>query len=248
VAILPSLKTFLSSHQGNIPDITKKSTKIGNKIGTNPGGEYLIDGKHHYVKFYSNPQQAATEVATAHVYHALDIETVKPFMVRHRGDDEDRIGIASEWQSHMKPLGVNFDYKTLSDDDRHELAKHFVAAVVTKNWDAVGLVHDNIARNEHGKLMNTDLGGAMRFRAQGEPKPFGGDIDEYNSLRVRGRPSGKAFSVLEDRHIHKAIHGLKRLDRNALASHFLSVWLEDPDGHADAIENRKQKLLRMIPE
>ncbi len=255
MATLPSFKTFLQKSQGGVPDISNDAVKIGGKLGSNEGGEYLVNGVHHYVKTYRNPQQAATEVAAAHVYDKLGVPTLNPHIVRMG----DNYGVASKWRSDLRPLGVGSSYNAhtavlphgygaMSEDQKNQMARHFVAAVVTKNWDAIGLAHDNVMGTEGGKLVNVDLGGAMRFRAQGEAKPFGDDIDEYKSLRIPGRPSGDAFNAINDTHIHKAIGQLKNLNRDDLVHHFKSVGLAEPEAHADSIMGRAAKLQRMIPE
>lgn len=241
---LKSFRAFLTEGSA-IQDITKSAVKIGERRGTNEGGEYLLNGKeHHYVKFYRDPQQAVSEVAAAHVYDKIGVPTMKPFLVKHGG----KTGVASKWQEGLQGVGRNPDYNSWSEEDKHQLAKHYVAAVVTKNWDAIGLVHDNIAKDKGGKLVNNDLGGVFRFRAQGGPKPFGDDIDEAQSLRNPKLPSGKAFTALGDHHINGAIKSLKSLDRNEMASHFKSLGLADADAHADAIHGRAQRMLRMIQE
>lgn len=237
--------SFLLEGRTDTQDISK-AVQIGEKRGSNPGGEFLLNGKeHHYAKFYDNPQQAVSEVAASHVYEKLGVPTMKPFLVKHK---DYGTGVASKWQEGMKSVGREPNYQAWSEEDKHQLAKHYVAAVVTKNWDAIGLVHDNIARHENGKLVNNDLGGVFRFRAQGGHKDFGDDIDEAQSLRQPGRPSGQAFGVLKDHHIHEAIKSLKNLDRGEMASHFKSLGLKDADAHAAAIHGRAQRMLRLIGE
>lgn len=243
---LQSFKSFLiEGLADNTQDITKSAVKLGDRLGSNEGGTYSLGGEKHYVKFYRDPQQAVSEVAAAHVYGKIGVGTVKPFLVKHG----TKMGVASKWQEGLQGFPKSGpDYKSWSDEDKQQLAHHFVAAVVTKNWDAVGLEHDNMARDAGGKLINNDLGGVMRFRAQGGPKPFGDDIDEHQSLRNPNLPSGKAFRTLSDHHIHTAIKSLKNLDRGEMAAHFKSLGLKDADEHAATIHGRAQRLLRLVGE
>lgn len=241
-----------SRKKTDIPDVTPGAQKIGEALGSNPGGEYLLNGVHHYVKYASDPQHAASEVAASYVYNKVGVPTTNPHMVKLNG----KYAVASKWQEGLKPMGFTAQergYKQMSEHDKNQMGKHFVAAVLTKNWDAVGLHHDNIARAPtalgsytDGKIVNADLGGAFGFRARGEHKPFGDDIDEFKSLRIPGRPSGEAFGHLQEHHINQAIKPLKNLDRDDMAAHFRSVGLANPEEHADAVYGRAQKLLRMI--
>ncbi len=54
-----------------------------------------------------------------------------------------------------------------------ELRKGFAAEAFLGNWDVIGLNADNILVDKQGNAWRVDNGGALRFRAQGAPKPAG---------------------------------------------------------------------------
>jgi SPP1 gp7 family putative phage head morphogenesis protein len=52
-------------------------------------------------------------------------------------------------------------------------AQHFGADALLGNWDVAGMGMDNLLVDEQGKVWRIDNGGALRFRAQGQPKDAG---------------------------------------------------------------------------
>lgn len=211
--------------------------KVGERRGSNPGGVYKNPqtGSLHYVKHYRNPQQAATEVASSHVYDAVGVPHLKPRLASHNG----QTALMTDWRSDLKPVTPN--YSNWSDQDKGQLAKHYVAAIATKNWDAVGLEHDNVMRDPHGSLHSVDLGGTMRFRAMGGPKDFGSDVAEHDSLLNKDLPAGQAFSQVKREHVRAAVQGTN-IDRDSLVNHFKASGLHDPESHADAVVGRINAL------
>lgn len=142
--------------------------------GSNPGGIYEApDGSRHYVKFYADPAQAATELAAARLYERMGVQTLRPGTVSIDG----RTGVATPWVDGLRKLDpAQF---TAHVDD---VARVYNASVLAKNWDAVGLDFDNLVLHPNGRLVLVDSGGSFRYRAQGGSKPFGKDIAEAASL------------------------------------------------------------------
>jgi SPP1 gp7 family putative phage head morphogenesis protein len=143
--------------------------------GSNPGGIYEApDGSKHYVKFYEDPNQARTEVASARLNERMGVQTLKPRFVEVDG----KSGVATNWVDGLTKV-TPADLATSHIDD---LAAAFNAAVVTKNWDVIGQQFDNLVLHPNGRLVLVDTGGSFKYRAQGKAKPFGVDIDEAKSL------------------------------------------------------------------
>lgn len=213
--------------------------KVSNQMGSNPGGVYRdpTSGKKHYIKFYRNEEQAKSEVAASHIYHHLGVDTLNPKLVKHNG----KTGVATKWSDDVSRVHPN--YHKWPEHDKHQLAKHFVAGVATKNWDAIGLEHDNVLRHKNGKLINGDLGGSFRFRAQGGHKDFGKDISEHDSLRNPHYPAGEAFGhhVLTKDHIKKAVDDV-HVDEHKIKHIFKKSGLEDHEDHAESVISRLKKL------
>lgn len=240
--MLINFKQFITENTqttDQFPDISHFKKKE-DRLGSNPGGVYVspTDNSKHYVKTYANDQQARTEVAAAHVYHKIGVPTLNPSLAKTGG----KTAVMTSWRDDLQDVKPwKTPYAALPDHDQQQLANHFVAAVVTKNWDAVGLEHDNIMRAPSGELHSVDLGGSMRFRAMGKPKPFGADVDEYRSLRAPHLPAGQAFQNITDRHIQNAIDNAQ-LDHKDLTAHFTKIGLQDPEQHAQTIMDRFEAL------
>ena len=180
---------------GAKPNKAEGWTKVGEQLGSNPGGTYRdLDYNKHYVKFYKNEQQGKTEALAGEVLKQLGIETTKPEVI----DMDGKEGVSVPWNKNLDNVSNTLQIQdNLTVEEKEQLADMFGAAVLTNNWDTVGLVYDNIAYdNQTKKLVQMDLGGAFEFRAQGQPKDYGDNIDSYFSLMDPQYSAGKVFSKL----------------------------------------------------
>jgi hypothetical protein len=96
-----------------------------------------------------------------------------------------------------------------------QVRKDFVADAFFGNWDVTGLSNDNILM-KGGKATRIDLGGSLRFRAQGAAKAGWGDsssiIGEFTSLRNPGlnKTASFAFEGLSDADILKQARAFRK--------------------------------------
>jgi phage-related protein (TIGR01555 family) len=171
--------------------------QVATQKGSNPGGVYEDQsGKKHYVKFYRNPNQGKAEAAAARVFEAVGCRTLSPEVKTING----KPALVTDWNEDLERLSQK-DFSSLNEKQRLQLAKMFLAAVLTKNWDVVGLEYDNIVRDKKtGDLVEVDTGGSFTFRAQGSLKEYGPDLNETTSLRDPAYPAGKVFSRLFAKH------------------------------------------------
>lgn len=172
--------------------INEELTKVGDQLGSNPGGVYQdkTTGTKHYVKFYSNPEQGKAEVLASKIYKHMGIKTLEPEIKTVNGKE----AVVTKWSDDLKTIPPS-KYEKLPAENYQQLAKMYHAAVLTKNWDIVGLEHDNIMQHKTtGELHAVDHGGAFHFRAQGSPKEFGPDVKELKTLRNPDLPSGEVFN------------------------------------------------------
>lgn len=222
-------------------DISDYKAVPGTQYGTNPGGVHTApNGEKHYVKFYHNPEQAHAEVATARVYEKMGAGTLNPRLVTHNG----KIGVASKWRDDLQDI-PHHDYHNPSEGMKHELAKHFVAGAVTKNWDTVGLEFDNLKKTPEGKVVSVDQGGSLHFRAQGGPKNFTPDADEYHSYRDAGlnHASAHAFKTVTNDHLHKAFHEMKASHTDEDIHHiFKNSGLPNASHFSETLISRREAL------
>ena len=167
--------------------------KITDKFGSNPGGVYQDEkGENFYVKFYDKTGQMGAEVMCARVYEAMGIATTQPEIKLV----DDRIAIVTPWNCNLKRIAAQ-DFLKLSDSNKKQLARIFYAAVLTKNWDIIGLEYDNVMLDSATEnLVVVDCGGAFEYRARGAYKHYGPDICEVISLRNPEHAAGRVFNEL----------------------------------------------------
>lgn len=142
---------------------TIMATKVSGAKGSNPGGIFKgKDGQLRYVKEYSNFNQAKAEHTSNQIYQALGLEAPTSHLFKSGGKNM--------YASDMVD-GKTLDKVPLTKDLAKKILKGFAADVLTANWDAVGLVHDNILVMPDGNVRRIDNGGTLTFRARGGPKP-----------------------------------------------------------------------------
>jgi hypothetical protein len=154
--------------------------KIGHKLGSNEGGVHVDEkGNKHYVKIAKNPNQAREEVASAEIHEKLGVKTLRPRLINMSG----RVGTATMWNGDLvrkKPE----EFEKIDEKQARTIMRIHHAGIITKNWDTVGLEHDNIEfHKKTGEPHAVDQGGSFHFRAQGAPKNYEEDIDEIHSYR-----------------------------------------------------------------
>ena len=229
--------------------------KIGEKKGSNPGGVYEFDGKQHYAKFYANEAQGKTEAFADKVTKLLGNTTTGSFNTEIDG----KPAVASEMKTlHDAQLSKGTSH--LTEPQKVDLAKMYVTALMTKNWDVVGLDYSNIAIDAHsGHLAQLDLGGTFNFRAQGKHKDYGKSTGDTNLLDP-AQPSGKVFAPLMKEHpeyfvaaanaVNKAyIQNIEKLkeafDESGLENK-TQLWNDFNERLNDAVANTKQTALEQL--
>lgn len=150
-----------------------KLKKTGGKLGSNEGGVYAdADGTKFYVKKPSTREHVANEMAAARLYQLAGVNTLK---YRDAGPEH----VATEWE-HLDKNRIS----QMSDAEKKAAAKDFVVHAWLSNWDAAGTGGDNQGIRG-GKPVTLDVGGSLRFRAQGGPKgaAFGPKVSELDTMR-----------------------------------------------------------------
>lgn len=139
--------------------------KLSGPGGSNPGGVYRgTDGTERYVKFYSDPAQAHGEHLANQLYTELGLGAPKSEVFT---TPDGKTAYASELIPGVKTL----NQVGLTPERANAVLDGFAADVVTANWDAVGLVHDNVVFAGGSKPIRVDNGGTFLMRAQAGRKP-----------------------------------------------------------------------------
>lgn len=149
--------------------------RVGGRLGSNPAGVYEDAlGRRYYVKSLESPALARNEYLAAALYQLAGAPTLR--YVR----TTDPCAVATEF--------VTLDKKLLAQLNAHERreAQHWLGVHAwTANWDAAGYTGDNQGVAD-GRVLTLDVGGALDFRAQGDPKgkAFGVQVGELDALRT----------------------------------------------------------------
>jgi hypothetical protein len=216
------------------------------QLGSNPGGLMKSpEGENHYVKFYKNPEQAKTEHATGRIYNQMGIHTPQTKLISHGG----RLGIASKWNDSLERVHAG-DEHNYNSHNAAQMGRLYHAAVLTKNWDVVGLEHDNVMRDKHtGDIHSIDHGGSMNFRAMGTSKPFDHDISEHKTLKDPSGAStaGVVFSNVFKKHPDiekKTSESLKNLSHEGVQGILKDSGIADHANMASTIMKRRDAILK----
>lgn len=177
---------------------TADMQRVGGALGSNPAGIYQTeDGRRYYVKTLESAAHVRNELIAASLYQLTGAATLN--YAKTRSPEQ----IATEW--------LELDKKTIAHFTARELKlaqRWFGVHAWTANWDAVGLdgCNQGVA---HGKVVTLDLGGALEFRAQGDPKGRAFDRQVHELKRLRsdaGNPHAlKLFADMSHEDIQQAI-------------------------------------------
>lgn len=215
----------------------------GTQYGSNEGGIFKdTEGKKFYVKHYQNPDQAKVEALTGKIYNHMGIDTVNPEYKEING----KPSIVTPWNENLSTMRPS-EYEDLTKEQAHDIGKMYHGAVLTKNWDIVGLEHDNIMKDTNtGKLHSIDHGGSFHFRARGGPKEYDENIGEHDSLRNNNEASGHVFTTAFRQYPEaekESLDAVRGLNDEHVENLFKNSGLDNWKELHNNFKERKQKLL-----
>lgn len=205
-------------------------TQIGPQKGSNPGGLFqdTQTGTQWYVKF-PPLEQARNEILAARLYAAAGIDVPDLRLVTING----------------QPALASKIIDGLSKGTPTQLAKAAPGYTVDAwlaNWDVVGLNYDNLLLRG-GVPLRIDVGGSLRFRAQGGLKgaAWGDEVLEIDSLRnpVTNTQSAKVFGKISDADLEDGARKVLAVPEQTIRD------LVEEFGPLDAVE-RKQLLATLL--
>lgn len=138
--------------------------KIGESLGTNPGGIYQSSahGGKLYFKNYADPEQAMNEEIANRLYRDFGGAVPSSALYNIGGKE----GIGTGWYPYptlAKAGGLN-------EQRAREILKGFPADAFLANWDTIGTGQSNILYPSFDRPMRVDQGGSLLYRAQGAKK------------------------------------------------------------------------------
>lgn len=212
-----------------------KLKKVGKQMGSNPGGVYENDaGQKFYVKGGQTKDHVRNELTAASLYELAGAPTLKYVPVDGGGH------IATE----MAKLDKDRAQK-LSPEETKKAQQDFAVHAWLANWDAVGLVGDNLG-TVNGVPTALDLGGALDYRAQGAPKgsAFGTSVAEFDTLRsAKINPtSAKVFGGMSQEDIKQASEKVTSIPDDKIRATIEASG--SPPELADKLIARKQDIAK----
>ncbi len=213
--------------------------RIGGQLGSNPAGVYSdVCGQKYYVKSLESPMHARNEWLAAKLYQLAGAPTLIYL------PSKDACQIITQWIDLDKKHIAHF-----SEEERHRAQQWFAVHAWTANWDAAGFDGDNqgVADNI---VLTLDVGGALAFRAHGDPKgkAFGTSVEELNILRTdQDNPHAlKLFSDMSTDTLKRAI----KVVVDIADAEIISVIIENGGSQklADKMIARKADMVRRMEE
>lgn len=183
--------------------------RVGGQLGTNPAGTYQDEsGKRYYVKTLESAAHARNEYIAAMLYQLAGAPTLN--YVRTTAPEQ----VATEWVKLDKRCVAH-----LSEGERKQAQRWFGVHAWMANWDVAGFNGDNQGV-VNGKVLTLDVGGALAYRAQGDPKgkAFGTRVDELELLRRDdGNPHAvRLFAGMGHEEIKQAIRVVVQIPDEAI--------------------------------
>jgi len=166
----------------------KPGGSMGGFVGIDP-----VSGRRLLVKDAVSERHAACETLANALYRALGVNC-----------PDVRWGVLDGSPVTLGPWAEGYGhapFDSLAESDLNLIAAFFPADVWLANWDTIGLVYDNLLFDPNARgskrFLHIDTGGALLFRAQGQPKgaAFGGLASEYETFTVPGKGSKSAYRV-----------------------------------------------------
>lgn len=149
--------------------------RIAGQLGSNPAGVYQDScGQRYYIKTLDSAAHVRNEFVAAKLYQLCGAPTLTYRLCK--APDQ----IATKWLQLDKKC-----VKHLSECERKQAQRWLGVHAWMANWDAAGFTGDNQGVAD-GKVLTLDVGGALNFRAQGDPKgkAFATSVGELNMLRT----------------------------------------------------------------
>jgi hypothetical protein len=216
--------------------------RISGPLGSNDGGVYENEGGVKiYVKEPRSELHGENEVLASKLYERLGIETVE---IQH-----GRLANGTE-VTYSYWINAESDLRERLDDPVYleKLQEGFAVDAWIANWDVAGSAYDNIVSDANSNPVRVDPGGALLFRARGEPKggAFNDSANEIDTLADGTNPqSAEVFGSMTEEQKKKAAARLKWITPKEIEE-LVGSQISDPnvaESLAQTLIARRQNIL-----
>lgn len=166
--------------------------RVGPQAGSNPGGVFEdAAGNRWYVKEASE-EWAREQALAAALYNValrdplfVDRIATPPLVVGRGTPGLGRWQVAARIVEGTEDLEERLTTVLGTPEYFGQIRRGFAVDAWLGNWDVAGATFDNIITTSAGVPIRVDVGGSLRFRAQGAPKgsAFGREVREWGTLR-----------------------------------------------------------------
>jgi len=168
-------------------------TKYSGQEGSNTGGFYRNinnPAERYYIKMPGNEETVRNEVLAGKLYKAAGVEVPELQIINANGEKAVASRIIDGIEKNSELLKSGALRAGIYDD--------FVVDAWLGDWDVVGMSYDNLQIKDGIRAVRVDVGGSLRFRAQGGAKggQFSDKVLELSSMRD-GRTNPKAAAVFK---------------------------------------------------
>jgi len=218
---------------------TARLHQVGSRKGSNPAGIFADEqGRRFYVKSLESPEYACNELIAARLYKLAGAPTLKYLRTTQLNQ------VATEMVQLDKRCVGQF-----SPEERQQAQRWLGVHAWTANWDAAGFQGDNQGVVA-GLVLTLDVGGALVFRAMGNPKgkAFGTQVGELDRLREdRDNPYAvKLFGDMDEASLQATIRVVTQIPDD-----LIQQAITDFGGSAvlaDKMIARKEDMARRLKE
>src|SRR5690606_9227280 len=130
----------------------------------------------------------------------------------------DKWAVASKWEPGLQKKKAMLTGSAPPDGT----VDGFATDAWLANWDVVGESHDNLLVSAGGKAVRIDVGGALRYRAQGGLKgaAWGDEVNEIASLRDKtvNWQTASVFGKMSDKQVAASIGRVLAVSDDEIAS------------------------------
>jgi hypothetical protein len=187
-------------------------TQVGPQTGSNPGGLYEgSDGSRYYVKTPQTEDRGRNEILAGRLYEMAGIDVPELSEATREG----KFSVASK----IIP-GLKSNKAKLKSGEVPGVVEGIAVDAWLGNWDVVGLEYDNLLVDKDGRAHRVDTGGALRYRAMGEPKgdKFGPEVNELETFTDKSRRAGGVLGHATPEQIVESIDRVLKIPETKIRS------------------------------
>jgi hypothetical protein len=198
------------------PDIGLGVATRERDLGGSTGAELVVDeaGRRYVQKRGASEGHIREESIADDVYEAMGVPVPKQRLI---GDTKRANFIEGTTLDEFIERADDAEGQRIYD----QLSEDFALDALLANWDAIGLVGDNVLVRD-GVAYRVDNGGSLRYRAMGAPKggAWGTSVGELTTLRDpdMNRWGARVYGALTDADIRRQVLDLDARRETILAA------------------------------